>query len=127
MYKQLEGLVLETASGPNGKNIGQEASKTAWLPGKKVETHFADGMVENFHLRKPRTFWDFLVSVLGHSFVVALLILLPLYFTDAFHVKQLQNTFLVAPPPPAPPPPPPAVVHIAPRVPKSFFEQGKLF
>ena len=108
MYKQLEGLVLESAGGPQGKNASKEASKTAWQPQKKVETHFADGMVGNFHLQKPRTFWDFLVSVLGHSFVVALLILLPLYFTDAINIQQLQNTLLVAPPPPAPPPPPEA-------------------
>jgi protein TonB len=127
MYKQLEGLVLETAGGPQGRNIRPEANKTAWQPEKKIETHFADGMVGNFHLQKPRTFWDFLVSVLGHSFVVALLILLPLYFTDAINIRQLQNTMLVAPPPPPPPPPPPAAVHIAPRVPKSFFTQGKLF
>lgn len=123
MYKQLEGLVLETAGDLHGKNIGPEASKVAGHPEKKVETHFAEGMVGNFHLQKPRTFWDFLVSVLGHSFVVALLILLPLYFTDAINIRQLQNTMLVAPPPP---PPPPASVHIAPRAPKSFFNQGKL-
>jgi protein TonB len=126
MYKHLEGLVLETAGCPHSKNMRPEA-KTALPPGKRIETHFAEGMVGNFHLQKPRSFWDFLVSVLGHSFVVALLILLPLYFTDAINMHQLQNTFLVAPPPPAAPPPPPAAVHIAPRVPKSFFTQGKLF
>lgn len=123
MYKQLEGLVLGTAGDLHGKNIGPEASQVTWHPDKKVETHFAEGMVGNFHLEQPRTFWDFLVSVLGHSFVVALLILLPLYFTDAINIRQLQNTMLVAPPPP---PPPPASVHIAPRAPKSFFNQGKL-
>lgn len=123
MYKQLEGLVLETARDLQGKNIGPEASQAARHPEKKVETHFAEGMMGSFHLQKPRTFWDFLVSVLGHSFVVALLILLPLYFTDAINIRQLQNTMLVAPPPP---PPPPASVHIAPRAPKSFFNQGKL-
>lgn len=126
MYKQLEGLVLEPAGGPHSKNSNPEASKTAWQPEKKVEMHLAAGMVGNFHLKKPRTIWDFLVSVLGHGFVVAILILLPLYFTQAINIKQLQNTFLVAPPPPAPPPPPPAVVHVAPRVPKSFFQHDKL-
>jgi Tfp pilus assembly protein PilN len=52
-------------------------------------------MVGSFHLQKPRTFRDFPVSVLGHSFVVALLILLPLYFTNAINIRQLQNTMLV--------------------------------
>lgn len=126
MYKQLEGLVLEPAGGPQDKKAGPEASKAAWQPEKKVEMHLADSMVGSFHLKKPRTFWDVLVSVLGHSIVVALLILLPLYFTSAIDIHQFQNTFLVAPPPPAPPPPPPAVIHSAPRVPKSFFQQDKL-
>lgn len=126
MYKQLEGLVLDPAGGSHNKNGKPEASKTAWQPEKKVETHFADGMVGNSHLQKPRSFRDFLVSVLCHSFVVALLILLPLYFTNAINIHQFQTTMLVAPPPPAPPPPPPAAVHIAPRVPKSFFQHGKL-
>jgi hypothetical protein len=85
MYKQLEGLVLETTGGPQGKKVGPEASKGAWQPENKVEIHLAEGMVGNFHLQKPRSFWDFLVSVLGHSFVVALLILLPLYFTNAIN------------------------------------------
>lgn len=126
MYKQLEGLVLETAVGPRGNKLGPEASKTAWQPEKKVEMHLAEGMVGNFHLQKPRSFWDFLVSVVGHSFVVASLILLPLYFTNAIDIRQLQNTFLVAPPSPAPPPPPPAAVRIAPRMPESFFQHDKL-
>ena len=126
MYKQLEGLALEPAGGPYGKPEGPEGSSTAWQPEKRVETHFADGMVGNFHLQKPRSFWDFLLSVLGHSFVVALMILLPLYFTNAINIHQLQNTMLLAPPPPAPPPPPPAPVHVAPRVPKSFFQKGQL-
>ena len=127
MYKQLEGMMLEPAGGPRGKKVRPEARKTAWQPEKKVEMRLAEGMVGSFHLKKPRSFWDFLVSVVGHSFVVALLILLPLYFTNAINIRQLQNTFLVAPPPPAPPPPPPATVHVAaPRVPKSFFQQDKL-
>lgn len=81
----------------------------------------------NFHLQKPRTWMDFVVSVFGHSVVVAVLILLPLYFTQAINMPQFQKTLLVAPPPPAPPPPPPAVVHVLPRVPKSFFTKGQLF
>jgi len=80
-------------------------------------------MVGTPHLQKPRTWDDFFVSVLGHGMVVALVILLPLYFTNAINMPQFDKTLLVAPPPP----PPPAVVHVTPHVPKSFFAQGKLF
>jgi protein TonB len=123
MYKKLEGLVLETPGDPRVKNARPETGKAAWLPEKKVETHLADGMVGSFHLQKPRTFVDFLVSVLGHSFVVAVLILLPLLYTQAINMPQFEKTLLVAPPPP----PPPAAVHVIQRPSKSFFTQGKLF
>ena len=125
MYKELEGLVMETPDDSPGKNTKPKPGNAVWQPGSKVGTHFAEGMVGNFHLKKPRTSVDVFVSVLGHSVVVAILIFLPLYFTQAINLKQYQNTFLAAPPPP-PPPPPPAVVHVAPRVPKSFFQNDKL-
>ena len=59
----------------------------------------------NSHLQKPRTWMDFVVSVFGHSVVVAVLILLPLYFTQAINMPQFEKTLLVAPPPPPPPAP----------------------
>jgi periplasmic protein TonB len=127
MYKELEGLDLEDISEHREKNRKLEASKTPERTGKRVETHFADGMVENFHLKRRSTVLDFFVSVLGHSFVVALLMLLPLLYTHAIDMPQFEKTLLVAPPPPPPPPLPPAAVHVIPRAPKSFFTQGKLF
>jgi periplasmic protein TonB len=127
MYKELEGLVVAGRGNSPGKGAPAEASKAVWQPGKNVGTHFAEGMVGNFHLQKPRTWMDFVVSVLGHSLVVAVLILLPLYFTQAINMPQFQKTLLVAPPPPPPPPPPPAAVEVMPRVPKSFFTKGQLF
>jgi protein TonB len=63
-----------------------------------------------------------LLSALGHGFLVALIILLPLCYTHAIDLPQLEKTFLVAPPPP-----PPAAAHIIHSHPKSFFPQGKLF
>ncbi len=123
MYKELEGLVMEAPGNSQARNAG----KTSWLPEKKVEAKLAEGMVGTAHMQKPRTLVDFFVSVLGHSFVVAILILLPLYFTQVINIKQFQNTFLVAPPPPPPPPPPPAAVHMIKQPPRSFFTAGKLF
>jgi len=122
MYKELEGLVMETPGGSQGK----KANKTPWLPEKKVEANLAGGMVGTAHMQKPRTWVDFFVSILGHSFVVALLILLPLYFTQAINMPQFEKTLLVAPPPPPPPPPPPAAVQMIKQPPKSFFNAGKL-
>ena len=63
MYKELEGLVVEE----RGNSTGAETGNTVWQPGKSVGTHFAEGLVGNFHLQKPRTWMDFVVSVFGHS------------------------------------------------------------
>lgn len=53
-------------------------------------------------------------SVLLHFIVIASLIVVPLYFTDAINPKDFQNAWIAAPAPPGPPPPPAA----APRVPR---------
>jgi protein TonB len=44
-------------------------------------------------------------------FLIGLLVLIPLLFTEALPKQQLM-TFLVAPPPPPPPPPPPAAAPV---------------
>ncbi|HEX8836046.1 MAG TPA: hypothetical protein VF748_03855 [Candidatus Acidoferrum sp.] len=115
MYKALEGLVVEERGNCRGNGTGAEAGKKVWQPGKSVGTHFAEGMVGNFHLQTPRTWMDFVVSIFGHSVVVAVLILLPLYFTQAINMPQFQKTLLVAPPPPpSAPPRPTPVAHEGP-------------
>ncbi len=52
-----------------------------------------------------------MVSFLLQIFVVAVLILIPLIYTEALPKGSL-TTLLVAPPPPPPPPPPPAAVPV---------------
>jgi periplasmic protein TonB len=46
-------------------------------------------------------------SFVVQAIIVSILVIIPLWFTDALPVQQLA-TFLVAPPPPPPPPPPAA-------------------
>ena len=81
MYNESEGLVVEKRGNSRAIGTRAEAQRSVWQPGKSVVTHFAEGLVGNFHLQKPRTWVDFVVSVFGHSLVVTVLILLPLYFT----------------------------------------------
>jgi periplasmic protein TonB len=51
------------------------------------------------------------MSFLLQVFLICILILIPLIYTDALPKQQLM-TFLVAPPPPPPPPPPPAAAPV---------------
>jgi len=48
---------------------------------------------------------DWAVSLVLHAIFIAVLIITPLYFTEAIDLKAFTQTFLVGPPPPAPPPP----------------------
>ena len=50
-------------------------------------------------------------SMVLQVFLIGLLVLIPLLFTEALPKQQLM-TFLVAPPPPPPPPPPPAAAPV---------------
>src|ERR1700689_135205 len=98
--------VLMEASAPT--TIRPEGS---WANDK---TLFGDSLLDStVGERKSRT-WATLISLVLQCSVIGLLLLLPLWFTQALPKQQLL-TFLEAPPPPPPPPaPPPAAA--APRV-----------
>ncbi len=68
------------------------------------------------------------ISMLTHIAVIAVPILLGLFFTETLNIKQYAGIMLVAPPPPPPPPPPAtaAVIKVAPVRPR-LLNAGKLF
>jgi len=76
--------------------------------------------------RKRRT-WSTLLSFVLQLFLIGLLLLLPLWFTDVLPKQQLL-TLLEAPPPPPPPPPPVAATPSAAKVMKvtSNITNGRL-
>jgi protein TonB len=69
--------------------------------------------------------WTVVLSMLFQVGFLAVLILIPLIYTEALP-KTMMATLLVAPPPPPPPPPPPIaqVVHVKPQV--HLMDAGKL-
>lgn len=70
--------------------------------------------------------WTVAVSFVLQTFVLALLILIPLIYTDTLPRNTL-TSFLVAPPPPPPPPPPPAAAPVkVQRVIPRQFDAGRL-
>jgi len=72
---------------------------------------FEDSLLESGgRLRTKRGFTTILSFIL-QALLVAILILIPLLYTEALPKQQLM-TFLVAPPPPPPPPPPPAAAPV---------------
>ena len=88
---------------------------------------FEHSLLETSGEQRSRRTWATLLSVVLQCSLVAVLILVPLWFTDVLPKQQLV-TFLVAPSPPPPPPPPAAPASPTTRVvkPTSDIMNGKL-
>src|SRR6202012_4989 len=72
---------------------------------------FEDMVVSSSNPTKTNKSWTVMLSMLFQILFLAVLILIPLIYTEALP-KTMMATLLVAPPPPPPPPPPPAVVKV---------------
>src|SRR5689334_6497144 len=73
---------------------------------------FEDSLVESSgRLRSKRRGWATILSVGIQVFVICVMILIPLIYTEALPTQMI-TTFLVAPPPPPPPPPPAQQVKV---------------
>jgi protein TonB len=72
---------------------------------------FEDSLIESGGRLRTKRGATTLLSFVLQVFLVGVLILIPLIYTEALPKQQLM-TFLVAPPPPPPPPPPPAATPI---------------
>ena len=77
-------------------------------------------------MKKTNKPWTIMLSMVFQVLFLAILVLIPLIYTEALP-KTLMSSILLAPPPPPPPPPPPApaqIVHIKPVA--HLMEAGKL-
>ncbi len=105
-----------------------------WVEPKEVRAPrglewLAEALLEESPTRPRRLTTHVIAGVLLEFTVLAILVLLPLMYTDTIDLRAFTQTLLVAPPPP-PPPPPPAAAAVAARpakVPKRVFvAAGKL-
>jgi len=87
---------------------------------------FDEMVVSSPNPKGTNKWWTVIVSSAFQVGFLAILILIPLIYTEALP-KTMMATMLTAPPPPPPPPPPPAiaqVVHIKPQA--HLMDAGKL-
>jgi protein TonB len=87
---------------------------------------FEEMVVSSPRGKKTNKSWTVIVSGIVQATFLAVLILIPLIYTEALPKASLA-TLLVAPPPPPPPPPPPAatqIVKVKPQV--HLMDAGKL-
>jgi len=69
--------------------------------------------------------WTVFISMAVQVLFLAILILIPLIYTEALP-KTLMSSILLAPPPPPPPPPPPAAVQVIRKPIQHLMDAGKL-
>jgi protein TonB len=86
---------------------------------------FDEMVVSSPNPKKTNKPWTVILSMIFQVAFLAVLILIPLIYTEALP-KTMMATLLVAPPPPPPPPPPPIaqIVHVKPQV--HLMDAGKL-
>ncbi|MBV9610567.1 MAG: energy transducer TonB [Acidobacteria bacterium] len=72
---------------------------------------FEDSLVESAGKLRTKRGWTTILSFVLQGFLLGVMVLIPLIYTEALPKQQLM-TFLVAPPPPPPPPPPPAATPV---------------
>src|SRR5258708_37835080 len=87
---------------------------------------FEEMVVSSPNPKKTNKPWTVVVSMLFQVAFLSILILIPLFYTEALP-KTIMATMLTAPPPPPPPPPPPApapILHATPHAP--FTPAGTL-
>ena len=87
---------------------------------------FAEAMLENSATKPRRRLGDFVVSATVQLLLLATLLLLPLYFTQAIDVHLFNKTLLVVPPPAPAPPPPRALARSVASKPRVISVVGKL-
>lgn len=128
MYAPNKTSVLGRLNEPRRQLSSRPALPAAGSPEKKstVSLDLSSGMLENNRMKHPKRAIDLFVSVVGHCLLVAIALLLPLYFSNAIDLHQMETTYLVEPPLPPPPPALAAVLHSI-RPPKNFFVHDKLY
>lgn len=87
---------------------------------------FEEMVVSTNTSKKTNKPWTMALSMLLQVGLLAILILIPLIYTEALP-KTLMSSILLAPPPPPPPPPPPAAVQVVKVKPVAhLMDAGKL-
>jgi periplasmic protein TonB len=86
---------------------------------------FEELVVSSATDKKTNKPWTVFVSMAVQVLFLAILILIPLIYTEALP-KTLMSSILLAPPPPPPPPPPPAAVQVIRKPVAHLMDAGKL-
>jgi len=104
-----------------------EPASVAELEQTRANERFVAAMLETpFCKPARRSPLDWGVSLVLHFLIVAIVVLIPLYFTQSLDLRAFTTTFLVGPPPPPAPAAPPAQKMIRSAPTERLLKAGKL-
>jgi len=135
LHEMFAETILQGASATHRQGSTESAAKLSAhiiLPPPKNEPRhdvFSEAMLEDTSTHQRRSALDWVASIGVHFAILAMLLILPLYFTSGLNFQNLNLTFLAPPMMPAGPPPPPMTSSAArpARVsPVRAFNAGKL-
>lgn len=89
----------------------------------KQSVNLAASMLDNSRMKALSRAWEVLLSFVGHSVALAIIIVIPLLYTHSMDLSQFRSTFVVAPPPPPSPPAP----RMVPSHPAFHLREAKLY
>jgi protein TonB len=116
-----------------GTHTASKAGQHMVLPppkGTPARDVFAEAILEKSSAHQRRSPLNWAISLAVQMAILAVLLILPLYFTKGLDFQKVDLTFLALPPVPMGPPPPPLTASAAPRVvhsaPVHVYVPGKL-
>lgn len=99
---------VEVENGSSGCCCGiipfKSASETGRGAPRPPEARLGDALLETHRIRSGSRLRDVLGTLLLHGVLLASVVLIPLWHTDALDLESYTRTLLVGPPPPPPPP-----------------------
>jgi periplasmic protein TonB len=114
----------EVKSAPPRRAVPALSMELAVAAPAQFRPLFSDSLLQYSGQKKQQT-WATLLSFLLQCFMLGILLLLPLYFTEQLPKSQLL-TFLVAPPPPPPPAAEQQVARIMKQIQSDLLSSGAL-
>src|SRR5579862_5219967 len=99
-------LMLPKVLVPQGSKVVQATESSAAHAIAARQPVFKEALLERVSLSRQNKPAEWMLSIVVHSVVISILLILPLFYTHVLDMKKFEVTYLTAPLPPGAPPPP---------------------
>jgi protein TonB len=100
---------------PLNARVGEAAKAGGTTPAAARQAVFAEALLEKVSLGRRNKPAEWLLSFAIHAVLVAVVLIIPLFYAQVLDLNKFQVSYLAAPPAPGAPPPPDPPAAVAPR------------